>query len=104
MTDEPDKTPPRPRPIPISDLALSLASAGIALATAATRLEHSAELVRRLAVECAEASRLVDGDGPPDCASLLRDLEDHLGALAENIHDTRRKVRASRHALEEVKP
>lgn len=99
-----DKTPTGRGPFPVSDVSLALASAGIALATAATRLENAAELVRGVALQCAEASRLVDEYGPVDRSALLRELEDQLAALADDVHETRRKVRASRLAMEGAKP
>lgn len=100
MSDEEEKTPTGRRPMPVSDVALALATASIALATAATRLENAGQLVRSVAVHCAEASRLVDGYGPPDRSLLLRELEDQLATLADDVHEARRKVRASRLTME----
>lgn len=99
-----DKTPTGLRPIEVSDSCLALAAAGIALGTAATQLENAAGLVRGVALQCAEASRLVDDYAPADRSALLRDLEERLGALADDIHETRRKVRANRLALEDTDP
>jgi hypothetical protein len=84
----------------VSDLSHALAATAIALGTAATRLDNCAALVRRAAAECAEAARLVDDRGRADRAALLEDLERLLGDLAEDVHETRRKVRAARHAQE----
>jgi hypothetical protein len=99
LTDD-QETTPTGRPPPVSEVALALATASIALATAANRLESAGELVRRVAVHCAEASRLVDDYGPPDRSLLLRELEDKLATLADDVHEARRKVRASRQAME----
>jgi hypothetical protein len=101
MTGREDKKAPADSGV--SDLSHALAATAIGLGTAATRLDNCAGLVRRAATECAEAARLVDDRGRADRSALLEDLEKLLGDLAEDVHDTRRKVRAARHAQEATK-
>src|SRR4051812_23751880 len=101
MSSADEKTPARAAPV--SDTAVALADVGIALGTAATRLDNAAELVRGVAVKCAEAARLVDDYGPADRAAFLLELEQQLNALGEAIYDTRRKVRDSRMAVERTR-
>lgn len=99
-----DKTPARRGQVPITENSLALAAQAVALATAATQLENAGALIRGAAVQCGEASRLMDDHGAVDRSSLLRELEEQLGVLADGIHETRRRVRACRLALEATKP
>jgi hypothetical protein len=73
------------------------------LGTAATRLDACAALVRGAAAECAEAARLVDDRGALIERHYSKIIEKLLGDLAEEVHDTRRTVRAARHAQEDTK-
>lgn len=99
-----DKTPARRGQAPITESSLALAAQAVALVTAATQLENASALIRGAAVQCGEASRLIDDYGAPDRSAIIRDLEEQLGVLADGIHETRRRVRACRLALEATRP
>ena len=81
---------------PTPTAGTALANTAVALSTAATRLKAASELVDATAHRCAEAARLVDDYDDPAQETLLHELEDQLGVLAEAIHDTRRAMRRVR--------